>query len=100
MFMLGVWREGNISQQSADLRALTFLLGLKIVSLNSSGIQLKMRPNQNVEENKSALELNFTLQYNNFDFEYLTEPYCSRYLTSIPLMWKSAFMAPALTTCK
>ena len=42
--------------QSADLRALTFLLGLKIVSLNSSEIQLKMHPNQNVEENKPASE--------------------------------------------
>ena len=40
-----------------------------------------MRPNQKVEENKPALELNFTLKYkwagHNFDIEYLTEPYRS-----------------------
>ena len=39
-----------------------------------------MRPNQKVEENKPASELDFTLKYkwpgHYFDVEYLTEPYC------------------------
>ena len=38
-----------------------------------------MRPNKKVEENKSVLELNFTLKCkcagHNFDVEYLTKPY-------------------------
>ena len=41
--------------------------------------QLQTRSNQKVEENKPALELNFTLKYkwagHNFDIEYLIEPY-------------------------
>ena len=48
-------------------------------------LQLKMHPNQKIEENKSALELNFTLKYkwagHNFEFGGLkgniTEPYHS-----------------------
>ena len=39
-----------------------------------------MRPNQKVEENKPASELDFTLKYkwpgHYFDVEYLTEPSC------------------------
>ena len=48
----------------------------------SAVLQLKMHPNQKIEENKSALELNFTLKYqwagHNFEFGSLqgniTEP--------------------------
>ena len=44
-------------------------------------LEMKMRLNQKVEENKPALELNFLSKYKwaglDFEVEYLTEPYCT-----------------------
>ena len=37
--------------------------GQSTTSTTSAILQLKMRPNQKVEESKPALELNFTLKY-------------------------------------
>ena len=63
------------------LKFCSFLAGFGSFFLEH-GQQTKsgLGPNKKVEENKPALELNFTLKYkwagHNFDVEYLTEPYC------------------------